>query len=198
MQGCLLEVKNLSVQYKSCGGFFKKSCSIVAAVNNVSLRIQKGRTLGLVGESGRGNSTLRKAIIRLAPITSGEIDFEGECISNKTNRAFFPYRKKIQMVFQDSFNSLDPRMTIESMLLEPLDIHFKHLSRKQRHQRVLDLLDQVGLPSNSLNLIRTSSVAVSANALALHVHWRSSLNYSFATSRSVPWTFPFKRRWSTY
>ncbi len=151
MQGCLLEVKNLSVQYKSCGGFFKKSCSIVAAVNNVSLRIQKGRTLGLVGESGSGKSTLGKAIIRLAPITSGEIDFEGECISNKTNRAFFPYRKKIQMVFQDSFNSLDPRMTIESMLLEPLDIHFKHLSRKQRHQRVLDLLDQVGLPSNSLN-----------------------------------------------
>ena len=146
----LLEVKNLTVCYPNCADAFKTKKSSFLAVNNVSFAISKGETLGLVGESGSGKSTLGKSIIRLAPIQSGEIFFDNEPIHNLSNRAFFPYRKKIQMVFQDPFNSLNPRMTIEMILKEPLDIHFKHWTKQQKQARIVELLNQVGLPASSL------------------------------------------------
>jgi len=120
------------------------------AVNQVSFQLQQRETLGIVGESGSGKTSLGRAIIRLAPITSGTISFKGQPIVGLSTRQFFPYRKKIQMIFQDPFGSLNPRMTFEAILKEPLEIHFKHFSQKQQHKRILELLDQVHLPKTTL------------------------------------------------
>ncbi|MDR2769416.1 MAG: ATP-binding cassette domain-containing protein [Puniceicoccales bacterium] len=147
----MLEIKDLCVYYVNTTGFFRKIKHVIKAVDGISLKLEQGCTLGLVGESGSGKSTVGKAIVRLVAAYSGGIFFNGICISNKTNREFFPYRKKIQMIFQDPFNSLNPRMHVKSILMEPLDIHFKFWSRQQKYSRVLELLDQVGLPHTSLS-----------------------------------------------
>ncbi|OHE71226.1 MAG: hypothetical protein A2007_05110 [Verrucomicrobia bacterium GWC2_42_7] len=107
--------------------------------------------MGLVGESGSGKTTLGRAIVRLAPITEGAIFYGKDEISNLSNREFFPYRKKIQMIFQDPFNSLNPRMTVASILGEPLDIHFPDWSKEQKTQRIVDLLKKVGLQPDHMN-----------------------------------------------
>lgn len=147
----LLEVKHLTIEFEEHRGFFKKNIQRFRAVNDVQFSIQKGSTMGLVGESGSGKSTLGKAIIRLVEIASGEIWFQGEKISGLSDKRFFPYRKRIQMIFQDPFNSLNPRMTIESILKEPLDIHFKQWSSKKKSERVVELLEKVGLLPDSLS-----------------------------------------------
>lgn len=144
MGDVLLAVEKLYVRYFS--NFKKNGC----AVNQVSFEIKQKETLGIVGESGSGKTSLGRAIIRLAPIISGTVYFNNCPISNLTTQQFFPYRKKIQMIFQDPFGSLNPRMTLEAILQEPLKIHFNHLSKEQRHKRILELLDQVHLPKNAL------------------------------------------------
>ena len=140
---------------KLCVSYFDFSRQVIRkfnrAVNQVSFRLKKRETLGIVGESGSGKTSLGRAIIRLAPITSGNIYFKGQPIVSLNTRQFLPYRKKIQMIFQDPFGSLNPRMTLETILKEPLEIHFKHLSQQQQHKRILELLDQVHLPKTALN-----------------------------------------------
>lgn len=140
-----LEVKNLTVSYEIGGGIFSSGGKKFNAVNKISFDMQRGEIMGLVGESGSGKTTTGRAIIRLAPVSSGEIFFEGTKISALSDRQFMPFRKKMQMIFQDPFNSLNPRMTVLQIISEPLDIHFPKMSRAQKADRVAELLETVGL-----------------------------------------------------
>ncbi len=146
----LVEVKNLRVEFEKRLGLFKRDIQHVTAVDDVSFRIRRGTTMGLVGESGSGKTTLGRALIRLVEMTSGEVFFDGNCISKISNKAFFPYRKRIQMIFQDPFNSLNPRMTIASILEEPLNIHFKKWPVVKKRNRTVELLEKVGLNAEVL------------------------------------------------
>lgn len=147
----LIEATHLKVYFPIQESLFKKSTKFVKAVDEVSFAIEKGSTVGLVGESGSGKSTIGKAIVRLVDLTAGSIQFKGEKISNLNNRGFFPYRKKIQMIFQDPFNSLNPRMTVASIIGEPLDIHFPKLSRAEKGEKISELLTRVGLETDHKN-----------------------------------------------
>jgi len=119
--------------------------SVVKAVDGVSFKVAKGTTVGLVGESGSGKTTIGRSIVKLVNTTSGKISYKGEEISNLSIKEFFPYRKKVQMIFQDPFNSLNPRMRVYDIIAEPLDIHFSDWSRKDKHDRVEELLKKVRL-----------------------------------------------------
>lgn len=147
----LLEVKNLEVYFALGGGFFSRKQGIIKAVDGVSFKVNKGTTVGLVGESGSGKTTIGRALIRLAPITSGQIYYEGVDIGGLRAKEFFPYRKKIQMIFQDPFNSLNPRMTLYDIIVEPLDIHFPQLTKNEKRERVADLLSRVRLDADFMN-----------------------------------------------
>lgn len=141
----LLELKNLKVYFPILGGILRKKIGEVRAVDDVSFTIQAGETVGLVGESGSGKTTVGRAVIKLVKPTSGEIFWEGKDTVPMTESEFRLLRKKIQMIFQDPFGSLNPRMTIYSIVGEALEIHFPKMSPKQRMKRVSELLDQVGL-----------------------------------------------------
>lgn len=141
----LLTVKDLKMYYPVQGGVFKKRIGEVKAVDGVSLEIGEGETLGLVGESGCGKSTLGKSIVRLLKPTSGSIYFQNENLSQKKEKALTPFRKDLQMVFQDPSDSLNPKMTIGELLSEPLIIHKLAKPREIAHQ-VDVLLDKVGMP----------------------------------------------------
>ena len=146
----LLEVSNLSVHYPSRALHFFKPDAAKRAVDNISFTVRRGQTVGLVGESGSGKSTTGKAIIKLAPLTAGKILYRGEDIGSLSNRAFLPWRKKIQMIFQDPYNSLDPRCDILNILSEPLEIHFPEMSARDREARCIELLKSVRLPADYL------------------------------------------------
>lgn len=133
----LIEVKDLKKH-------FTKHKKTVKAVDGVSFFIRKGETFGLVGESGCGKSTIGRTLIRLYKPTDGEIIYENKDIANLTDKQLLPYRKKIQMIFQDPYASLNARMTVKDIIGEPLDIH--NLAKgKKREEIILDLLDRVGL-----------------------------------------------------
>lgn len=141
----LVEVQNLRKYFpvRRSGGV-----SYVHAVENISLHIRKGETLGLVGESGCGKSTLGRSILRLHQPTAGKIIYDGQVFfdsENKIAEKVKPYRRKMQIIFQDPSASLDPRMTAENIIGEALDIHKLAGSRKERHQKVVQLLQRVGL-----------------------------------------------------
>lgn len=144
----LLRVSNLTVSYPIAGGLFGGSKKLFNAVDGVSFSIRRGEILGLVGESGSGKTTTGRAIIKLAPISGGKIFYRGENISDLDEKRFLPYRKKIQMIFQDPFNSLNPRMDIFRIISEPLDIHFKKMVRQKKRDRVAELLETVGLKAD--------------------------------------------------
>ena len=144
----LLRVSNLTVSYPIAGGLFGGSKKLFNAVDGVSFSIRRGEILGLVGESGSGKTTTGRAIIKLAPISGGKIFYRGENISDLDEKRFLPYRKKIQMIFQDPFNSLNPRMDIFRINSEPLDIHFKKMARQKKRDRVAELLETVGLKAD--------------------------------------------------
>ena len=128
----LLEVTDLQVHYPLRSGLLGGSHGVVRAVDGVSFTVQKGKTVGLVGESGSGKTTTGRAITRLAPITAGSIKYAGVDLAKLYEHEFFAYRKRIQMIFQDPFNSLNPRLTIFQILSEPLEIHFPKQTRAER------------------------------------------------------------------
>ena len=140
----LLEVKNLRKYFEKNSGFSKKNTQYVKAVDDVSLYINKRETLGLVGESGCGKSTTGRTIIRLYRPTSGEILYDGEDISKPSVSELMPYRKKMQMIFQDPYASLNARMTVADIIGEPLVIHNLY-SGKDKEDRIKELLEVVGL-----------------------------------------------------
>ena len=144
----LLTVSNLTMHFAVRGGVIPRQVGAVKAVDGVSLHIGPGETLGLVGESGCGKSTLGKAVVRLLKPTSGSINFNGTDITRMSQRALRPLRRDFQMIFQDPVESLDPRMSVRSIIEEPLLIH-RIGSRSDRVRMVNELLDRVGLPSSA-------------------------------------------------
>jgi peptide/nickel transport system ATP-binding protein/oligopeptide transport system ATP-binding protein len=141
----LLSVRDLKVHFPVKGGVFQRTVDLIKAVDGISFDVPRGKTVGLVGESGSGKTTTGRAIARLVPITEGSVHYEERDLATLSRRDFFAYRKKIQVIFQDPFGSLNPRMTIYSIIAEPLDIHFKDWSKSQKQARVADLLEKVGL-----------------------------------------------------
>ena len=147
----LLSVENLKVYFPILGGVFRHKVGEVKAVDDVSFTITKGQTVGLVGESGSGKTTVGRAIIRLTPPTAGTIAYDGVSISVLDSGSFRPYRKRIQVIFQDPYNSLNPRLSIFEIIGEALEIHFPEMSRADRRERVAGLLDKVGLKRDHLD-----------------------------------------------
>ena len=147
----ILEVEHLKVYFPILGGVFRHQVGEVKAVDDVSFQVRRGQTVGLVGESGSGKTTLGRAIIRLVQPTAGVIRYEGQEISRLRSRAFWPYRKKIQIIFQDPYNSLNPRLSIFEIVGEALEIHFPALTRSERREKVAVLLKQVGLQPEHLD-----------------------------------------------
>jgi oligopeptide transport system ATP-binding protein len=141
----ILEVKNLKVHFPVKRGLFSRVHESVKAVDGVSFNIAPGETLGLVGESGCGKSTLGRAIMRLVEPTAGEILLAGENITQMNGSALRSRRRKFQMIFQDPFGSLNPRMTVEQIVGEALDIHGLTDSKSARQKRISELLKDVGL-----------------------------------------------------
>ena len=140
MSETLLEVKNLK-QYFNVRTNMGKYVSL-KAVDDVSFDIGRGETLGLVGESGCGKTTVGRTILRLYEPTAGQILFEGEEVTKKNITRM---RKQMQMVFQDPYSSLDPRMAVEDIIGEPLDVHHLYSGRKERREKILELMQTVGL-----------------------------------------------------
>ncbi len=140
----LLEIKNLHKNFISNASWFSKP-TIVKAVSNVSFKIYEGETLGLVGESGCGKTTLSRTILRLENATSGQIIYKGLDITKLSKSAFKKLRKEIQIIFQDPFSSLNPRITVGNAILEPMKVHHILNSSKERKEYVFNLLEKVGL-----------------------------------------------------
>jgi oligopeptide/dipeptide ABC transporter ATP-binding protein len=140
----LLDARHLVKYYPIRGGVFMKEVAAVKAVDDVSLSIKKGETLGLVGESGCGKSTFGRAIMRLEEPTSGEVWYDGDNILTYDARQIRALRRKMQIIFQDPFSSLNPRKPVASIVGEPLLIHGMK-NRRERETRVMELLQVVGL-----------------------------------------------------
>jgi len=141
----LLEVKNLKVHFPVKHGLFSRVKAHVKAVDDVSFAIQPGETLGLVGESGCGKTTLGRAIVKLVEPTAGSILFEGEDIAQLSGSELRKRRRGFQMIFQDPYGSLNPRMTVGQIIGEAIDIHKLADSTTARQKRIVDLLKAVGL-----------------------------------------------------
>ena len=139
----LVEVRDLKQYFDVNVGMFKTRP--LKAVDGVSFSIRKGETLGLVGESGCGKTTVGRTLLHLYTPTAGEILFDGKPI--KTKEDILNFRKKATMVFQDPYSSLNPRMTVSDIIGEPLDIHKMYSSKAERHERILELMEHVGLNS---------------------------------------------------
>jgi oligopeptide transport system ATP-binding protein len=147
----LLEVRDLAVHYPvRAPWFFLPAPAPKKAVDGVSFTVPRGKTVGVVGESGSGKSTTGKAVIRLAPVTRGAIVYDGTDLTALGADGFHPYRKKIQMIFQDPYNSLNPRTDVFGILSEPLEIHFPGMSRSERESRCEALLKGVQLTGDDL------------------------------------------------
>jgi len=145
----LLKADNIRCYFPIKAGFFNKKIGDVKAVDNVSLLLNKAATLGIVGESGSGKTTLGMCLLRLQNCDGG-IEFNGSRINDLTQRELRPLRKEFQVVFQDPFSSLSPRMTIKQIIEEGLKIHFPELSPEQRYQRIKNILYEVGLEESML------------------------------------------------
>ncbi len=145
MDEALLEVRNLKKYFPTPKG-------MLHAVDDVSFSIEKGKTLGIVGESGCGKSTTGRVILRLLEATSGEVFYEGRNVLELSSGEMRELRKEMQIIFQDPFSSLDPRMSISEIIEEPIVLNRLIRSRKERFQRVMELMDLVGLSRRIINV----------------------------------------------
>ena len=141
----LVEIKGLKKHFPLKKTFFGKPMSWVKAVDGVSFNVRKGETLGLVGESGCGKTTLGRVILQLLPATAGEVMYQGRSLMNLSRKQLQPLRKKMQVIFQDPYSSLNPRMTIGSAIMEPMIIHHIGEDRAERVKKTEQLLERVGL-----------------------------------------------------
>lgn len=146
----ILEVNNLKTYFPIKGGFFGKTVDYVKAVDNVSFKLRKGQTLGLVGESGCGKTTLGRSLIRLIEPTSGSVIYNGVDITSLNNLELKKMRSKMQIIFQDPYSSLNPRMSIKDILLEPMNLHSIGANKNERLDMAKELMNKVGLNMNHL------------------------------------------------
>ena len=148
----LIEIQNLKKYFEIKAGLFKTAT--VKAVDNVSLTIKKGETLGIVGESGCGKTTLGRTLLQLYEPTGGTIRYDGEVIFDgkmKSPKELMEYRRKMQIIFQDPYASLNPRMTVADIIGEPLDIHQLYSTTEERTDKIYKLLETVGLNPEHAN-----------------------------------------------
>jgi peptide/nickel transport system ATP-binding protein len=146
----LLEVINVEKEYFSTVGLFGKQVKF-KAVNDVSFKLYEGETLGLVGESGCGKSTLGNAILQLDKATAGNILYKGKSIVNLSGNELKTLRKEIQIIFQDPYSSLNPRMSVGKAIMEPMQVHGLYASDKERKAKVIEILERVGLSEEHFN-----------------------------------------------
>ncbi len=154
MSDYLLEVEHLQKHFPIKGGGFGKNKKVVQALDDLTFGIKKGETLGMVGESGCGKTTAGRTILRLHEPTDGKIIYDGDVLFDKEKKIavnMLPYRKKMQIVFQDPYASLDPRMTVGDIVGEPIDIHKLCSSKQERYDKIIGLLEKVGLNSEHAN-----------------------------------------------
>ena len=144
-----MQIKGLKVHYPIRGGFFNKIVDYVYAVDGVDMVIEPGKTYGLVGESGSGKSTIGKAIIGLEKIKEGTISYEGKIVDRKFRNRKSDYSRNVQMIFQDSMSSLNPRKRVIDIIAEPLR-NFENLTEGEEKRRVMELLDIVGMSDDAL------------------------------------------------
>lgn len=147
----LLQVENLTKYFYKPQGLFGQKKQIVKSVDHVTFDIMRNETLGLVGESGCGKTTVGRTITRLYEPTDGRIIFDGKDISHLTKKELLPYRKKMQMIFQDPYASLNARMTVMDIIREALDLHSDLKTKEEKSKRVYELLDRVGLMREHAN-----------------------------------------------
>ncbi len=146
----ILEVNNLKTYFPIKGGFFGKTVDYVKAVDNVSFKLRKGQTLGLVGESGCGKTTLGRSLIRLIEPTSGSVIYNGVDLTSLNAPDLKKMRSKMQIIFQDPYSSLNPRMSIKDILLEPMNLHSIGANKNERLDMAKELMNKVGLNMNHL------------------------------------------------
>lgn len=144
-----MEVKDLCVHYPIRGGFFNTVIDHVYAVDGVSMEFEKGKTYGLVGESGSGKSTTGKAIIGLEKITSGKIIYEGEDVTHQRRKRDSAYNRDIQMIFQDSQSSMNPRKRVLDIIAEPIR-NFMNMTVQEERKRIIELLEIVGMSEEAM------------------------------------------------
>ena len=154
MSDSILKINNLNVTFPLFGGILQREVANVHAVKNLSIDIKKGKTIGIVGESGSGKSTLGKAILNVLKLTAPDVRIDGEVLLKEddsyvdilslSKNELLKYRPQMQMIFQDPFSSLNPRMLVKDIIKEPLDIHTQ-LSQNQKNEKVDWLLEKVGL-----------------------------------------------------
>ena len=147
----LVEAREIFKWFPIKGGLFSRTVANVKAVDGVSLTVRRGETMGLVGESGSGKTTMARVIMKLTPSTKGQIIFGGSDITKLKGRSIQPFRRKMQMVFQDPYASLDPRQSIRSTLTEPMKIHHVSADKKEANAAVERLIEVVGLSQDHLS-----------------------------------------------
>lgn len=147
----ILQVEDLEVEYVLSRNFFGKSTKVFKALDKVSFDLYEGETLGLVGESGSGKTTIGRAIMKLIQTSSGNIIYEGQSINNVSKSELKELRKQIQIIFQDPYSSLNPKITIGEAIEEPLKVHKVEPDEKKRRQMVIDMMQKVGLEASFFN-----------------------------------------------
>jgi len=146
----LIEVKNLKKYFYQGGGPFKKK-EAIKAVDDVSFYIKRNEILGLVGESGCGKTTCGKLILRLINPTAGTISFEGHDITHLKPKQMSEFRKKMMIIYQDPYGSLDPRMTIGAAIAEPIEVHKLAATKEEKENKIIELMEKVGLTPDQIN-----------------------------------------------